>query len=123
MPDEQPQWANDHEDHCLFLGRYKQYDLYYAAEEIGGPTVVARFGNDGPEYSSGMCFGWLPKPEHPLVEARRRSQARGLDVQAATYEDKMHEVAPGIWATKDVTMESWLAGIGEPDERDAAATE
>ena len=38
-------------DKCQFLGTFKKHDLYFCA---AGPTVVARYGNDGPEYKSGM---------------------------------------------------------------------
>ena len=39
-------------DECVFLGRYEDHDLYLCPQG-GMPTVVARWGNDGPEYTSG----------------------------------------------------------------------
>ena len=44
---------------CVFLGTVqiarKDYDLYYHPGSM--ETVIARFGNDGPEYLSGMSSG------------------------------------------------------------------
>lgn len=47
----------DHDcDSCTFLGclhrEGKTYDLYYCKR--GGPTVIARFGSEGPDYMSGL---------------------------------------------------------------------
>ena len=39
---------------CIYLGQEKQYDLYYC-RQMGMPTVIARFGNNG-DYLSGMSF-------------------------------------------------------------------
>lgn len=51
---------------CVYLGQYNEYDLYYCAQ-AGVPTVIARYGNKGPEYTSGMGS------DHPaLAEARAR---------------------------------------------------
>lgn len=51
---------------CAFLGHYNEYDLYYCSQG-GTPTVIARYGDEGPEYTSGMGS------DHPaLVEARSR---------------------------------------------------
>lgn len=44
---------------CEFLGQYKEYDLYYCEKE---PTVIARYGNDGPEYMSGISFVGVSEP-------------------------------------------------------------
>ncbi len=37
---------------CIWLGPYRGHDLYYHPGE--NQTVVARFGNDGPDYYSGL---------------------------------------------------------------------
>lgn len=37
---------------CVSLGALGDYDLYRCSQS-GLPTVVARFGDDGPEYLSG----------------------------------------------------------------------
>jgi len=68
-----PQFAHDC-DKCQFLGRYicERYgecDLYYCDQGAAVETVVARYGNDGPQYTSGMAFvGSVPC----LTEAHRR---------------------------------------------------
>ena len=85
---EEPQFEHDC-DKCLFLGRHeetdpmwaKQYDLYYCANGGMPDTVIARFGDDGPEYTSGMCIvGVVP----PITEAHRRAIERGIEIKAKT---------------------------------------
>jgi len=50
-----PHYTHDCE-HCTFLGTVrvseKVFDLYHC----GISTVLARYGNDGPDYSSGLAF-------------------------------------------------------------------
>lgn len=68
---------------CVFLGNYKwrkeDYDLYFCATE---PTVIARYGNEGPEYKSGLIFGKLAiadnDMENPLGVALRLAIKKGL---------------------------------------------
>jgi hypothetical protein len=86
-----PLWQHDC-DRCEFLGRYlyggEWFDLYYCAHQaIGGPTVVARWSDRGPDYSSGLCFGQAAaaseaEPMPPLGEALLRAYDRGLLVAA-----------------------------------------
>jgi hypothetical protein len=38
-------------DTCQFLGRYQKHDLYYCPKCAEG-TVIARYGNHGPDYRS-----------------------------------------------------------------------
>lgn len=59
---------------CSFLGQHEGHDLYFC--EQGGllPTVIARYGSDGPDYTSGL--GWFNIPA--LVEAERRAKALGF---------------------------------------------
>lgn len=38
---------------CTYLGKHNGMDLYYCPQG-GFPTVIARYGNDGPDYLSGM---------------------------------------------------------------------
>ena len=59
---------------CKILGEFQEFDLYFCEQQIGGATVIARFGPDG-DYSSGMCFA-DSMPE--LGEAKRRAIAAGL---------------------------------------------
>ncbi len=51
---------------CIFLGRFGDYDLYH--HTIGIETVVARYGSEGPDYTSGLYTN-IPA----LEEARRRA--------------------------------------------------
>ena len=59
-----------------FLGSFEGHDLYFDPQEaMGIPTVIARFGPDGPDYKSGMAFaGHDPH----LTEAKRRAMEKGL---------------------------------------------
>ena len=62
-------------DRCVSIGVFGETDLYYCAQN-GDPTVIARFGNDGPDYTSGMVFA---DRGHPLLaEAKARAIAKGL---------------------------------------------
>lgn len=62
---------------CMFLGQFTDdrsevHDLY-SCRDIMGATVIARWGNDGSEYSSGIVF-----QDHPsLREATRRAVRKG----------------------------------------------
>lgn len=78
---ETPQWEHDCAK-CVFLGRYEQYDLYFADHGGLAPgyspmpsTVIARHGSDGENYLSGIpAAGQVPA----LGEALRRALQRGL---------------------------------------------
>ena len=45
-------------DKCVYLGQHDGDDLYFCAQDSSycHPTLIARYGNDGPEYRSGLCF-------------------------------------------------------------------
>lgn len=64
---------------CIDLGDHTQdghtFDLYVCPTQIGGPTVIARFGDDGPDYKSGLCFA---RPGTVLGEAKRRAEEKGV---------------------------------------------
>lgn len=68
-------------DKCIFLGNYESpksgdnqlYDLYFCP---GEDTVVARYGNNGWEYASGMRFSSYDGSS--LFEAKRRAIEKGL---------------------------------------------
>lgn len=91
-----PQFTHDSEC-CTFLGRWRgprpcadgvgelcDYDLYWCDKCIE-PTVISRYGDDGPEYNTGLVFAHR-KPFIPaLVEAKNRAKARGLDVLTDKY--------------------------------------
>lgn len=44
-------------DKCKPLGMMGDFDLYYCDQTGNVPTVIARFGDDGPEYISGLNSG------------------------------------------------------------------
>jgi hypothetical protein len=69
---EPPRYNHDC-DKCTYLGQYEEYDLYFCSKFL--PTVIARYGNDGPLYTSGMA---LRKFVPPLQEAYERACELGL---------------------------------------------
>jgi hypothetical protein len=71
---------------CIFLGNYaiegKVHDLYYCPQ-ITLPTVIARHGNEGPDYSSSIEIAVSQMQDietyHlPLPEALRRAYKKRL---------------------------------------------
>lgn len=55
---------------CSFLGADQTYDYYWCAGTL--PTVIARYGSDGPDYAYGLEIALAvreTKPDHPLVKA------------------------------------------------------
>ena len=58
---------------CIPLGQMGDHDLYFCSQ--GRPTVIARYGDDGPEYRSGICFTYID-PE--LARAYALAVDRGL---------------------------------------------
>ena len=70
---EGPQFKHDC-DLCKFLGRDEwdntPYDLYFCSKR--GPILVARYGNDGPDYVSGLNLKL-----GPLQAAERRAKKAG----------------------------------------------
>lgn len=78
----EPQFTHDC-DKCQFLGRYTcefngPCDLYYCGASEFRDTVIARFGDDGPNYTSGIPFvGMTPA----LTEAYDRAIAAGVEIR------------------------------------------
>ena len=62
-------------DVCQFLGHYRDHDLYFCDATPAVPTVRARYGSDGMQYTSGLQ---LAEFDPHLTEARERAIARGL---------------------------------------------
>lgn len=56
---------------CIFLGCWEEYDLYFCSGVTRGSTVVARYGDDGHEYTSGLDLADITPP---LAEARARAE-------------------------------------------------
>ncbi len=85
---ETPQFTHDC-DRCTFLGRYENeghgqsHDLYWCNQGGTRDTVIARWGNDGPQYISGLPFvGQVPA----ITEAHRLAVEKGLIKEPATLE-------------------------------------
>ena len=57
---------------CAFLGQYEEYDLYFCPQN-GIPTVIARYGDEGSEYTSGLNSSTIA-----LVEAQVRAEMAGM---------------------------------------------
>lgn len=96
--DESPSWQHDC-DRCVFLGKYDAFleelnrdatfDLYICVSKTHGfHTVLARFGNDAPEYLSftvdrNVLDLFKRRPTYPLAEAYRRAVAAGFSFKGA----------------------------------------
>jgi len=83
---EKPHFIHDCE-RCIFLGNYSgdwydKADLYWC-KPTTGPTVIVRYGDDGPEYSSGMVFAKPVVGNPALLEAKKRALEKGLDCNGA----------------------------------------
>lgn len=61
-------------NYCIPLGQFQENDLYYC-DQHGIPTVIARYGNDGPDYTSGMGFADI---DPRIGIARMMAVAMGL---------------------------------------------
>ena len=76
IPDEvQPRFTHDC-DACKFLGQIHDevlYDLYFCPQ-AGMSTVIARFGNEGREYKSGLHGS---QHDFVLYEAKKRAISKG----------------------------------------------
>ena len=76
MTSETPEPLYEHDcKSCHYLGQYEDNDLYYCDQMLLGPTVIARYGNLGSSYTSGLALSPL---DHRLMEAKRRASAVGL---------------------------------------------
>lgn len=68
---------------CTFLGVLREddviYDLYYCPQN-GVPTVIARYGDEGHEYMSGIL-----STMNPLKVAKARAVARGFEIRPARW--------------------------------------
>ena len=83
---DKPRYTHDC-DSCEFLGQYDKYDLYVCPDE---PTIVARYGNDGCEYGSGLDFAVCCSQSEKYRKALRlalKTRHRDVIIQ---YFDKYH---------------------------------
>ena len=80
--EDKPKYVHDC-DHCKFLGRFNEYDLYCCIDDKNNnldTTVIARHGPDG-DYMSGLPF----IKKNPLREAALRAiEAGHLDPKIET---------------------------------------
>lgn len=44
---------------CVPLGRESDHDLYFCEQGGMGPTLIARWGDEGPDYKSGMVLAGI----------------------------------------------------------------
>lgn len=72
--DGSPRYAHDC-DKCNFLETSDEFDLYFCPQGGHRPTVIARYGDDGPDYKSGIQGADF---DPHLGRAKRLSQERGL---------------------------------------------
>lgn len=61
-------------DCCSFLGHHEEHDLYFCTQGGTVPTVIARWDDYGPAYSSGLSFA---RRIPILGEAGRRAVEKG----------------------------------------------
>lgn len=62
-------------DCCVYLGAFDEHDLYYCTQGGLIPTIIARFGDKGPHYISGMSFVDVNKH---ITEGFKRATSLGL---------------------------------------------
>ena len=71
---------------CVYLGRVTRYDLYYCAQistsrrgrVTKNPTLVARYGDNGPDYISGLRDTGRGTEKPILQAARDLAISKGL---------------------------------------------
>jgi hypothetical protein len=85
MAEQEPRFRHEDCSVCHFLGWHDtgegRFDLYVHWGEVE-KTVIARFGDDGPEYYSGLAF---VKKIEPLGEALVRAVELGIVPKNVTY--------------------------------------
>ncbi len=62
-------------ENCIPLGEYFKNDLYFCVQGGSSPTVIARFGNSGWQYTSGLA---LVKLDPRLFETLNRAKSMRL---------------------------------------------
>ena len=84
---------------CHFLGQYEKYDLYWCetpSELKTLDSLLARYGNDGPEYLSSCppgAFIGEPSNQSWYVEILKRGEEKGLynpQVAGTLYEVRVN---------------------------------
>jgi hypothetical protein len=92
-----PRYEHDCSD-CVYLGQFNKYDLYFCPRE---PTIIARYSNEGSEYTSGIVFGITsdevrPGEAHPLRECLIRAlmisdHRHAINEHVVRYESEVPE--------------------------------
>jgi len=65
---------------CAPLGEYEEYDLYVCARDRLIDTIIARYGNDPSEYTSGLPFAIKFKEGQFQSSARCKALAQAMDL-------------------------------------------
>lgn len=80
---------------CTFLGTFRggvpvmDYDLYWCDQGVGLPTVIARYGDEGSAYASGLSGS--ARRHTALIEAKRRgSTPPSATSQANLPDNRLH---------------------------------
>lgn len=76
----QPRFRHDCSK-CTYLGCFEASDLYHCLQATG-PTVIRRYGDDGPSYTSGIA---IADHDPGLREAVHRARERGLVVAIGVH--------------------------------------
>lgn len=81
----EPRYIHDC-DSCIYLGQYKEFDLYYCP---GEPTVVCRYSDDGPDYGSGLISAVSEDITEDLNEyqvALIRAMKKSVEIRNTIYD-------------------------------------
>jgi len=107
-----PKYTHDCEA-CKSLGQFEHegavHDLYWCGTHERG-TVIARFGNDGPDYGSGLVFG--ERGVQPYKEALDRAISGGFYNPTKrplhTIDAAQMRVAQAIGKVEGALVSPWL---------------
>ena len=104
-------------DACTYLGQFahgKIYDLYFCGTHERG-TVIARYGDDGPDYCSGL--GFAERGIQPYKEALDRAVAKGLynpqKQPVRMIGEAQLTAAQALGAAQDAMVKAWSASLQE----------
>ena len=93
-----PRYTHDCEG-CLYIGHFGRYDCYFCPQ--GDATIIARYGNEAPEYASGIEFAKRPlavdfaSGEGPIVtEATMAMVCAAYAIGLLKWEERLTERCP-----------------------------
>ena len=103
---------------CTYLGQYEHegtmHDLYFCGSHERG-TVIARFGDDGPDYCSGLAFA--ERGIQPYKEALDRAVAKGLynpqEQPVRMIGEAQMEAAQALGVVQDAMTKAWSISLQE----------